>query len=322
MSIVPRDFFGDQTLANTFPQDLWNRFFSPDSWNDHPFISELFPFAFSSLSSARTLPYTELAVETEGSVATRFDCKEVPEAHIFIADLPGAKKEEVKVDVEEDAWVLQISGESGGGGRFKWRFRLPENAKLRLVTSSMENGVLTVVVPKVEFSPRAPRNVRSIEISGSVANKFGRTKTFQLAADLDSYTVMIRYLVDMYAKCGEIKCAENVFNESTDGNVASWTSLIVGYVQNDCVEEEVILFNKMRDGLVAGNQFTLGSLVTGWGRLGALYPGKWLHGFVIKNGTLLDMYVKGGNTIDACSVFACLSEADLFSWTAMVVGYM
>ncbi|GMH30732.1 hypothetical protein Nepgr_032575 [Nepenthes gracilis] len=42
---------------------------------------------------------------------------------------------------------------------------------------------------------------------------------------------------------------------------------------------------------------------------------------MIKTGTLLARYVKGGHTIDACSVFACLSETDLFSWTVLVVGY-
>ncbi|GMH30736.1 hypothetical protein Nepgr_032579 [Nepenthes gracilis] len=76
--------------------------------------------------------------------------------------------------------------------------------------------------------------------------------------------------------------------------------------------------------IIGANGFTAfaqGSLVTGCGKSGALYPGKWLHGFVIKTGTLLDMYVQGGNDIDACSVFACLSEADFFSWTAMVMGY-
>ncbi|GMG98782.1 hypothetical protein Nepgr_000622 [Nepenthes gracilis] len=42
---------------------------------------------------------------------------------------------------------------------------------------------------------------------------------------------------------------------------------------------------------------------------------------MIKTGTLLTRYVKGGHTIDACSVFACLSETDLFLWNVLVVGY-
>ncbi|PKI46626.1 hypothetical protein CRG98_032968 [Punica granatum] len=87
-----------------------------------------------------------------------------PEAHIFKADLPGLRKEEVKVEVE-DGRVLQISGErrrereekgdtwhrmERSTGQFTRRFRLPENAKMDQVKASMENGVLTVTVPKVE----------------------------------------------------------------------------------------------------------------------------------------------------------------------------
>ena len=45
-------------------------------------------------------------------------------------------------------------------GKFLRRFRLPENAKM---DQTMENGVLTVTVPKVEV--KKP-DVKSIEISG------------------------------------------------------------------------------------------------------------------------------------------------------------
>ncbi|KAF2287192.1 hypothetical protein GH714_038890 [Hevea brasiliensis] len=108
---------------------------------------------------------------------TRIDWKETPEAHVFKADLPGLKKEEVKVEIEEGN-VLQISGERSkekeekndklhrverSSGKFLRRFRLPENAKVDQVKASMESGVLTVTVPKEEV--KKP-DVKAIDISG------------------------------------------------------------------------------------------------------------------------------------------------------------
>ncbi|GAB2297159.1 hypothetical protein Dimus_031271 [Dionaea muscipula] len=155
------------------------------------------------------------------------------------------------------------------------------------------------------------------------------------AGSLDSF--VLTSLVDMYAKCGEIESSREAFNEISDNrDVVSWTSLIAGYVQNDCVEQGLDMFNKMREhGFVEVNQFTLGSLVAGCGKLRALHQGKWLHGCVIKMGimmslnlnnpllatALLDMYVKCGSVRDARSVFDGLSTIDLVSWTAMIVGY-
>ncbi|KAL9226171.1 hypothetical protein vseg_002013 [Gypsophila vaccaria] len=138
-------------------------------------------------------------------------------------------------------------------------------------------------------------------------------------------------LVDVYAKCGEIEAARGVFDEIEDMDVVSWTSLVAGYVQNDCAEEGLSLFNRMRESLVYGNEFTLGSLVTGCGKLGALHQGKWLHGYVIKAGidvntflatALLDMYVKCRSVKDARVVFDEFSSTgDLICWTAMIFGH-
>ena len=97
--------------------------------------------------------------------------------NFFKADIPGLKKEEVKVEIEDDK-VLQISGERNvekedkndtwhrverSSGKFMRRFRLPENAKVNEVKASMENGVLTVTVPKEEVKKA---DVKSIQISG------------------------------------------------------------------------------------------------------------------------------------------------------------
>ncbi|XP_043690969.1 17.3 kDa class I heat shock protein-like [Telopea speciosissima] len=155
MSLVPNILGGRRTTVfDPFSLDIWD-----------PFLD--FPFATRS----------QITSETEAFVNTRIDWKETPEAHIFKADLPGLKKEEVKVDVEEGR-VLQISGERSkekeektdkwhrverSSGKFLRRFRLPENAKVDQVKANMENGVLTVTVPKEEV--KKPE-VKAIEISG------------------------------------------------------------------------------------------------------------------------------------------------------------
>lgn len=115
--------------------------------------------------------------ETAAIANTRIDWRETPEAHILKADLPGVKKEEIKVEVEEGR-VVQISGERSkeeeernekwhrverSVGKFMRRFRLPENAKMEEIKANMENGVLTVMVPKQE--EKKPQ-VKAIDIAG------------------------------------------------------------------------------------------------------------------------------------------------------------
>ncbi|KAL6204514.1 PREDICTED: 18.5 kDa class I heat shock protein [Fragaria vesca subsp. vesca] len=124
-----------------------------------------------------TPSFSEFPHENSAFVNTRIDWKETPEAHVFKADIPGLKKEEVKVEVEDDR-VLQISGErkiekedkndtwhrvERSSGKFSRRFRLPENAKIDEIKAAMENGVLSVTIPKVEV--KKP-DVKAIEISG------------------------------------------------------------------------------------------------------------------------------------------------------------
>nr|ABW89470.1 low molecular weight heat shock protein [Gossypium hirsutum] len=150
-------FYGSRrsNVFDPFSLDVW------DPFKDFPLSSSL----------------TSQTPETSAFVNTRIDWKETPEAHVFKADVPGLKKEEVKVEVEDDR-VLQISGERNmekedkndtwhrverSSGKFMRRFRLPENAKMDQIKASMENGVLTVTVPKLEV--KKP-DVKAIDISG------------------------------------------------------------------------------------------------------------------------------------------------------------
>ncbi|XP_008221556.1 PREDICTED: 18.5 kDa class I heat shock protein-like [Prunus mume] len=158
MSIIPS--FRQGSIFDPFSLDVWEPF------KDFPFPSS------SSLST-----FPKFSRENSAFLNTRIDWKETPEAHLFKADLPGLKKEEVKVEVEDDR-VLQISGERNvekedkndkwhrverSSGKFLRRFQLPENAKVDEIKAAMENGVLSVTVPKAEV--KKP-DVKAIEISG------------------------------------------------------------------------------------------------------------------------------------------------------------
>ncbi|KAJ7566352.1 hypothetical protein O6H91_02G098400 [Diphasiastrum complanatum] len=107
---------------------------------------------------------------------TRVDWTETPDAHVFKADLPGVKEDEIKVQVE-DGRILVISGErkkedveKNGKwhrveryqGNFLRRFVLPDNAQPEGVKAKAEDGVLTITVPKAKIPEP---NVRTISIS-------------------------------------------------------------------------------------------------------------------------------------------------------------
>ncbi|KAL3750793.1 hypothetical protein ACJRO7_011736 [Eucalyptus globulus] len=158
MSLIPSMFGGRRTdVYDPFSLDIWD------------------PFDGFFTSSLTNVPAS--ARETSAFANAQIDWKETPEAHVFKADVPGLKREEVKVEVEEGR-ILQISGERSkekeekndkwhrverSSGKFLRRFRLPENAKMDQIKASMENGVLTVTVPKED--EKKPE-VKSIDISG------------------------------------------------------------------------------------------------------------------------------------------------------------
>ncbi|XP_047076265.1 18.9 kDa heat shock protein-like [Lolium rigidum] len=124
-------------------------------------IDILEPFMDAITLSAFTGPV--LGHPTPFSTAS-MDWKETPTAHVFMADVPGLRKEEVKVEVEQER-VLRISGQRARAAEEKgdrWRrversaerfvrtVRLPPDADTdgAGVHASIDNGVLTVTIPK------------------------------------------------------------------------------------------------------------------------------------------------------------------------------
>src|SRR5262249_46759921 len=94
---------------------------------------------------------------------------------VIRADLPGLTKDDVKVDVTEDAVVMEgerkyeheereegVYRSERGYGHFHRRIPLPEGVKTDTATATFKNGVLEVTME----APQASKNRRRIQIQG------------------------------------------------------------------------------------------------------------------------------------------------------------
>ncbi|TYG61427.1 hypothetical protein ES288_D07G147400v1 [Gossypium darwinii] len=137
-------------------------------------------------------------------------------------------------------------------------------------------------------------------------------------------------LVDMYMKCGDADSARKLFDKMPVKNVVSWNSMISGLVQQGQFKEALHVFHDMQRIGLRPDSVTLVAVLNACSNLGKLELGKWVHAYIDKNqikadgfvgNALVDMYAKCGNAEQAFGVFQGMECKDVFSYTAMIVGF-
>ena len=91
------------------------------------------------------------------------DINESDNAFMITADLPGIKKSDIEVKVEENVLILNaernIDKTNANGkyhfserrsGTFSRSFKLPKSVKEEKITADFDNGVLSIIIPKAE----------------------------------------------------------------------------------------------------------------------------------------------------------------------------
>eukprot|EP01018_Ginkgo_biloba_P034749 Gb_24823 [translate_table: standard] len=137
-------------------------------------------------------------------------------------------------------------------------------------------------------------------------------------------------LVDMYAKCGSIQNARNLFDKMRQRDVVSWNAMIAGYAQNGPVDEALTLFYQMQQTGIQPDQYTFANVIPACANLAALEQGKVIHEVTIRSGlqsnvfvgsALVDMYAKCGSIEKARNVFDKMHQRNVVTWNTMIVGY-
>ncbi|XP_058101674.1 pentatricopeptide repeat-containing protein At2g13600-like [Magnolia sinica] len=146
------------------------------------------------------------------------------------------------------------------------------------------------------------------------------------------FTVLMTALMDLNLKCSSLPDARRLFDEMSDRDVVSWTSMIVGYVQHQHYDESLGLFKSMVESDTNPNGYSFSGALTACSRLQALRQGKQIHAQVVVSGllvlesilqnSLLSMYVKCQSLYCAQMLFDLMSVKGIIAWNEMISGYM
>ncbi|KAK6925725.1 E motif [Dillenia turbinata] len=134
-------------------------------------------------------------------------------------------------------------------------------------------------------------------------------------------------LVRMYAGCNEIGLARKVFEEMGQRDLASWSSMIAGYVACGQPLDALLVFEHMKLAHEKPNSITLVSLLSACAFIPNISTGELIHSYIIVNGmnldvalgtALLEMYSKCGHIEKAFQVFSSMTDKNVQTWTVMI----
>jgi pentatricopeptide repeat protein len=138
-------------------------------------------------------------------------------------------------------------------------------------------------------------------------------------------------LVDMYAKCGSLEKAQEVFQELPRENIIAWNAMIAGYAKHGFGDKALEYFRKMQSLGLHPDAVTFICILKVCSNIGALKLGEEIHADVGKQeslckdvvlGTsLVNMYVKCGMPEKALEVFNNLPLWNVVSWNVLLSGY-
>ncbi|XP_038877521.1 pentatricopeptide repeat-containing protein At5g66520-like [Benincasa hispida] len=135
-------------------------------------------------------------------------------------------------------------------------------------------------------------------------------------------------LVDMYAKCGFLKYACQIFHFMSEKNVRTWTALICGMAQHGYGKEALLLFETMRREGVEPNELTFTGVLSACVHAGFVEEGRKYfnmieeYGLEIRiqhYGCMVDLLGRSGLLEEAYGVIKSMRlEPNVIVWSSLL----
>lgn len=136
-------------------------------------------------------------------------------------------------------------------------------------------------------------------------------------------------LMRVYAVCGFVDYVQKLFDEGSQRDLVTWTTLIQCYVKMGFPREGVKAFFQMREAQVIVDEMTVVIALSACSKLGDLSLGRKLHRYIRDYGVkldifvgnaLVDMYLKCGDVDIARGIFDDMPVRNVVSWNSLISG--
>ncbi len=126
------------------------------------------------LLGAVELPKQDKEVANVSAFIPTVNTREDDKTYVIELDLPGIKKENIKVNIDSENHILSISGErkfkdevkkedyykiESSYGKFMRTFSLPDNVNVENIDAKTEDGVLHITLPKIEKEQKEVKEI-------------------------------------------------------------------------------------------------------------------------------------------------------------------
>ncbi len=141
-------------------------------------VTRFDPFSEIRELERRLLGAVEVPSKGEKEVVNAFvptvNTREDENAYVVEVDLPGVKKEDIKVNIDQEKRTLTVSGErkfkeevkkedyykiESSYGKFMRTFSLPENVDAENIDAKTEDGVLHITLPKIKKEEKEVKEI-------------------------------------------------------------------------------------------------------------------------------------------------------------------
>ncbi|KAM7267951.1 hypothetical protein ACFE04_010117 [Oxalis oulophora] len=137
-------------------------------------------------------------------------------------------------------------------------------------------------------------------------------------------------LMDAYSVCGKVDCVREVFDGVLNKDMVTWTGMLTCYAENDCFEQALEFFFRMRFAGFKPNNFTFTGVLKACLGLEEFNVGRSIHGCALKTRYeldlyvgigLLDLYCKFGDMDAAEKIFDEIPKKDVIAWSFMIARF-